>query len=235
MVDYFENDHWMASLQSKATLATRLKMVHTWFASADPTSSDSIFDVGASPEVERPDANCMLRWFLERTTNITLYSPDDIAHLVELFPGVEVRSPREDLAKWPAKDSEFDYVTSSAVLEHVGNAERQMDFLREAGRVARKGLFITTPNRWHALEFHTKILFIHWLPKPVHRRFLRWVGRPVWAEEANLNLLTKSQLMDYAQRALGDRFNLSVKTVRFAGMVSNLLLIAERKADSNIT
>lgn len=232
MIDYFDKQHWLASAQAKATQRARLKMVTQWFRHVDIEASDRIFDVGATPEVERPDANCMLTWFLEKTRNLTLYSPEDIAHLVDLFPGVHIRPPGKDVAAWPADDLEFDYVTSSAVIEHVGDAASQVAFIREAGRVAKKGIFITTPNRWHPLELHTKLLFFHWLPKPIHRTILRWLGRPDWALEQNLNLLTKRELVRYAHLALGDRFNISIAHVRFFGMKSNLLLIANRSPDA---
>ena len=171
MIDFFENQHWLAPLQVKATIATRAKMVKAWFEHADVTSGDSIFDVGATPEVVSPSANCMVRWFLERTPNVTLYSPEDIAHLVDVFPSVKVRSACEDISTWPASDLEFDYVASSAVIEHVGSAESQMAFLREAGRIARKGIFITTPNRWHALEFQPSFCSFIGYPSPSTEKF----------------------------------------------------------------
>ncbi len=34
--------------------------------------------------------------------------------------------------------------------------------------MSRKGLFVTTPNRWFPIEFHTVLPLVHWLPKRQH-------------------------------------------------------------------
>jgi hypothetical protein len=46
-----------------------------------------------------------------------------------------------------AKQGPEDY--SSAVIEHVGHRQNQVEFLRELWRMGRSGIFVTTPNRWH--------------------------------------------------------------------------------------
>lgn len=75
-------------------------------------------------------------------------------------------------------DGAFDYVHSTAVLEHVGDRASQAEFLRQTWRVARRGIFITTPNRGFLL-----------------RRF----GRD--EAEQNLNLLSASDLLHLAHAA----------------------------------
>jgi hypothetical protein len=60
-------------------------------------------------------------------------------------------------------------VHSAAVIEHVGSFARQCDFLKECCRVARRAVFVTTPNRWFPVEFHTILPLVHWLPKPAFR------------------------------------------------------------------
>jgi ubiquinone/menaquinone biosynthesis C-methylase UbiE len=123
-------------------------------------------------------------------------------------------------------DQEFDYVHSSAVLEHVGSRQKQAAFLREAWRVARKGIFITTPNRWFPIEFHTVMPFVHWLPPDLFRSFCRRRGLEFFASEDNLNLLSASQLRQVATEAGLE--NVKVKSVTLAGWPSNLLLSARR-------
>ena len=63
----------------------------------------------------------------------------------------------------PFDDGSFDVVFSNAVIEHVGDRERQGQLVREALRVGRR-VFLTTPNRWFPVEVHTRLPFVHWLP-----------------------------------------------------------------------
>ena len=70
------------------------------------------------------------------------------------------------------------------MLEHVGGLDNQIALIRECARVARKVIFLTTPNRWFPVEQHLLTPFVHWLPKPWQRwivpRFTVWgaVARP---------------------------------------------------------
>lgn len=77
---------------------------------------------------------------------------------------------RGDGSRLPFADDSFDYVFSNAVIEHVGDAVDQQRFLDESLRVARCGVFHTTPHRWSPVETHTKTFFLHWLPRRWHQR-----------------------------------------------------------------
>jgi ubiquinone/menaquinone biosynthesis C-methylase UbiE len=96
---------------------------------------------------------------------------------------------RGDGRRLPFADRSFDLVHSSAVLEHVGSRAAQRDFLRELLRVARRAVFVTTPNRWFPVEFHSVLPLVHWLPPPAFRAILRRLGHDELADERNLNLL----------------------------------------------
>jgi len=69
----------------------------------------------------------------------------------------------------PFADNSFELVFSSAVIEHVGSLENQNQFIKELVRISKKYVFITTPNRYYPIEFHTILPIIHWLPKKIHR------------------------------------------------------------------
>jgi len=86
------------------------------------------------------------------------------------------------------EDNSFDLVFSSAVLEHVGSFEKQCRFFNECLRVSRKYVFLTTPNRFYPVEFHTYLPFVHWLPKKIHRKILNLIGQKELALEENLIL-----------------------------------------------
>ncbi len=130
-------------------------------------------------------------------------------------------------ACWPFADDSFDYVHSSAVIEHVGNRFNQMAFMAEARRVARKGVFITTPNRWFPIEFHTVLPLVHWLPTAIFRRILAATGRQFFADEANLNLLSGHEFRCMA-RYIGFTDKYEVQGVRLGGLVSNLLFVLRK-------
>lgn len=67
---------------------------------------------------------------------------------------------------FPFEDKAFEICWSNAVIEHVGNLEKQLFFLKEIMRVCKKA-FITTPNRFFPVEPHTHIPFLHYLLKKV--------------------------------------------------------------------
>jgi hypothetical protein len=86
-------------------------------------------------------------------------------------------------------------------LEHVGPTNKQISFLRELWRVARRGIFVTTPNRWFPIEFHILLPVAHWLPHPLFRRILIGVGKEFFASAENLNLLSRRTVADVAHSA----------------------------------
>jgi hypothetical protein len=83
----------------------------------------------------------------------------------------------------PFTDGAADIAFSNSVIEHVSTWERQQRFAAELRRVAR-GLWIQTPARAFPIEPHWFGFGVHWLPKAVQRRVLRWttayglLGRP---------------------------------------------------------
>jgi hypothetical protein len=126
----------------------------------------------------------------------------------------------------PFRDQAFDVVHSSAVIEHVGSLARQCAFVAECCRVASRAVFITTPNRWFPVEFHTVLPLVHWLPKEVFRALMRRTGRGFFAEERNLNLMTAPALSRAASANYG--FKHEVTSVALGGWPSNLLLNMRR-------
>lgn len=123
----------------------------------------------------------------------------------------------------------FDLVLSSATIEHVGNADNQRQMIEGCIRAATKYVVITTPNRWHPIEFHTKLPLLHWLPRPLHRRILKLIGFHFFADEQNLSLLDAGKLKSLIE-SNGDRDRISsyrLETIRLLGLVSNLVFILE--------
>jgi SAM-dependent methyltransferase len=130
----------------------------------------------------------------------------------------------ERKSKLPFKDQEFDLVFCNAVIEHVGTRAEQAAFLKEIFRVGKRA-FVTTPNRWYPVEFHTLLPLVHWLPVSMHRRLLRRVGFDFFADEQNMNLLDRTEFLSLVEPQLRNR----VKTGfhRFLGWTSNYFIVLQ--------
>jgi len=187
------------------------------------TDGDSILDVGVTSDQTYVSSNYLEAWYPHKD-RITAVGIDDASFLEQQYAGI--RFVRANGLQLPFKDQSFDVVHSSAVLEHVGAASNQQSYVRECARVARKAVFLTTPNRWFPVEFHTVLPLVHWLPKPAFRALMRNAGREFFADEANLNLLSRSELCRLADTTAG--FAFEVATVALLGWPSNLLLVGHR-------
>jgi len=93
-------------------------------------------------------------------------------------------------------------------------------------RLGKKYIFITTPNRYYPIDFHTKIPIIHWLPKKIHRNILRFFGLGFYSLEKNLNLLDKISLIKICQKLDIKKF----KIIRYKFLIftSNLILVIKK-------
>jgi ubiquinone/menaquinone biosynthesis C-methylase UbiE len=189
-------------------------------------AADTVLDIGATAERTYESSNYFEKWYPHKH-KITAAGIDDARFLEQEYPGVTY--VEADGRNLPFADDSFDFVHSSAVIEHVGSFAQQVRFISECARVARKGVFVTTPNRWFPVEFHTLVPFAHWLPAPVFRKLMRAFGREFFASEDNLNLLSAGTLQQAAGLAdTGGKFAVSIENVRLCGWPSNLLLVAKK-------
>jgi len=232
-IDYFNRGHWLTAVQERVSREARRRMFELWrgWRGRHRLPARTILDIGATPDTERMDSNCFLPWFRDEGVDVHCYSPESIQGLLEAYPFIHVIESAGDapgaLPSWPVGTRSFDWSASSAVLEHVGARGHQVAFIAEHARVAT-AFFLTTPNRGHWLEFHTKLPVLHWLPRAVHRMALRALGKPFWAEEGNLRLVTGPELLELAREALGPDgrdYRFSVRAIWTLGMPSNLVLL----------
>lgn len=100
---------------------------------------------------------------------------------------------------FPFPDQSFDIVWSNAVLEHVGNRNKQILFLKEIKRVG-KTAFITTPNKYFPVEIHTRTAFLHFLPQKLFYKYLNLIGKR-WATGDYMNLLSKHMIVKLLEEA----------------------------------
>lgn len=59
--------------------------------------------------------------------------------------------PSLEQFRLPFDDGQFDWVACLELIERVASHERQVRLLRELLRIARRGIFVSTPNREHPL------------------------------------------------------------------------------------
>ena len=211
------------SLSSRITRSQRVKMFGAFLDAMAPTADHTILDVGATSDRNYDHSNYFEAWY-PHPERVTAAGIDDASFLETLFPGV--RFVKADGRKLPFADESFDFVHSNAVLEHVGSTAQQAVFVQEMWRVARRGVFLTTPNRWFPVEFHTVLPLLHWLPAPLFRAMLRRLGHHDLAREENLNLLSRRNLKTLAFS--GVLKNFALRHVSLFGWPTNLLLIAKK-------
>ena len=211
------------SLAVRVATWQRRRMYAIFLDSAGVTERDSILDVGVTSDRSYASSNYLEAWHPWKD-RITAVGIDDASFLEQQYPGV--RFVYASGLELPFADRSFDVVHSAAVLEHVGSTRNQTAFVRECMRVARRAVFLTTPNRWFPIEFHTLLPLAHWLPKRGFRWLLARLGLGFFADEANLNLLSRHELASLVTGEEG--FETNVRSVALLGWSSNLLLIGRR-------
>ncbi|MGD1913670.1 MAG: methyltransferase domain-containing protein [Rivularia sp. (in: cyanobacteria)] len=177
-----------------------------------PTAENNILDIGFSEEEYSDTDNFLEKHYphTEKITALCLETPEAFLHARKdadfQVPESAIAVKKKQASKrypqleivtyngktFPISNKEFDICWSNAVLEHVGDVEEQICFLKEIKRVAKRG-FITTPNRYFPIEVHTRIPLLHFLPKKVFDRFLHFIGK-AWAADEYMYLLSLSDL-----------------------------------------
>lgn len=146
-------------------------------------SGGKVLDVGVSGNNWTEQENLFLKTFRGQPKDYTALGIEDLSNLAARYP--DRQFVRYDGGRFPFKDGEFEWAYSNAVIEHVGDRNRQVAFVNEMLRVARH-VFFTTPNRWFPVESHTNALFLHYFPDT----FYAWCAkRQLYWNRDTLNLL----------------------------------------------
>ena len=183
---------------------------------------NDVLDVGTTSDEEMASSNLIVK-NLNNASDFYSISNQKITSSFfkkKLQKSIVVDFSEEELEKFKS-----DLVISNATIEHVGNYDNQKIMLANMVKLSKKIIIITTPNRFHPVEFHTKIPFIHWLPKTIHRKILKILNLSFYSKEENLNLLSKS---DFIQLAKDENISYEFKYVRLLGFRSNLIFIGKK-------
>lgn len=179
---------------------------------------NKILDIGTSP-VNDEYQNYLIHKYPYKK-KITCVSNVKLNKIKKRYP--EIKTLQCDGKKIPLKNNSFDIVMSNATIEHVGNKKNQTKFIKEAVRLSKRLVFISTPNRYFPIDFHTLIPLIHWLPKRIHRFILKKIGLNFFSKENNLNLLCDKELSNICQDLKIK--NYTINKIRILGFCTNLVL-----------
>jgi SAM-dependent methyltransferase len=160
------------------SLRSRKRKLRLLLDELRPTAETTVLDVGADELAFGEGDGCSTLNFFEELypwpERITALGLQDGSRFRARYPQIEY--VQGDACELPFGDDAFDIVFSNAVIEHVGDRERQRRFVSEAVRVGRR-VFLTTPNRAFPLEVHTRLPFLHWLPDSLSHRVYDLVGK----------------------------------------------------------
>ncbi len=183
-----------ASISGKSRAKKWLQFL-AW-AKTSPTTT--ILDIGVNTHEYSENDNLLERLYSypENITAIGLETEWD--EFQARYPSVKTLTA--DGTKLPFSENAFDIVYSNAVIEHVGNRERQLAFLQEMYRVGKRG-YVTTPNHFFPIEVHTRIPLLHiFLPKSLFDRVATLLGKE-WATGDYMQPLSESTLRTLLQGA----------------------------------
>ena len=151
----------------------------------------SALDIGTTNDLENESSN----YLIKNIKNIKIFKSLSNQKIDPNFFQKSInKSITEDLTQDEIYSFGSDVVISNATIEHVGNLNSQLKMISNIIKLSKKFFIITTPNRYHPIDFHTKIPLIHWLPKNFHRKLLSILGLKYFADEKNLNLLSENDL-----------------------------------------
>ena len=216
--DYYQHQEKISGIANAISSYARQRMFKSFMSALLPDEQSSIIDVGVTCD-RRADSNFFEKVYAH-PEKITAVGLEDASFLEQDFPGLKY--VKADALNLPFADKQFDIGVSWAVIEHVGSRERQARFLNELLRVSKR-VFITTPNRWYPIEFHTVMPFLHWLPPDIFRSILKTLRMDFYASEDTLNLLDEKALLTM----LPSGAKVRKLHFRLLGPISNLILCIE--------
>ena len=182
-----------------------------------------VLDVGTTQDNDNESSNYLIKNF---GSDKIYKSISDQLITSNFFSKTLKKSITDEFSKNEIESFQSDLVISNATIEHVGNFDNQIKMCNNIINLSRKYFIITTPNKYHPFEFHTKIPFIHWLPKKLYIGILSLIGLKFFASEQNLNLLSEFDLKLIMKKL--NQCNYEIKFIKFFLFKSNIILIGKK-------
>ena len=175
----------------RIVIKKRKEMVNIINNQLEDYSFSTALDIGTTNDIENESSN----YLVKNIKNIKVFkSLSDQKIDSKFFSKILNKSITDELSENEILTFSSDVVISNATIEHVGSLKNQIKKISNIIKLTKKIFIITTPNRYHPIDFHTKIPLVHWLPKKIHRKILSLLGLNFFAKEENLNLLSKNNL-----------------------------------------
>ncbi len=162
----------------------RQKRMQLFFERIKVLRSDSLLDVGGFPAFwrERPQ-------FCERLDVINIDFKHDHFQVEDEQPWI--RTSYANALQLPYSDKSYEIVFSNSVIEHLHSHEHQIKFAQEVNRVGKR-IWIQTPAYEFFIEPHYITPFIHWIPKTIRRKVLRYFTVWGWIEKPDQKTIDAS-------------------------------------------
>tara|TARA_Y100000389_G_C17359224_1_gene462784 strand:- start:130 stop:798 length:669 start_codon:yes stop_codon:yes gene_type:complete len=177
-------------------------------------------DIGSTNDIENESSN----YLIKNLNNIKFYkSISDQSINNNFFIKTLKKSITENFLSHEIELMSSDLVISNATIEHVGNFDNQKKMIENILLLTKKYFIITTPNRYHPIDFHTKLPILHWFPKKFHRIILKLLKLEFFSKEENLNLLGKKELKSLLFSSGANNFK--IFDVSLLGFKSNYIVI----------
>ena len=184
---------------------------------------DEALDIGTTSDTLNISSNSVIR-NIKNIKNFKCLSNQEVNS--NFFYKKLKKSITDDFYENELSEFSSDLVISNATIENVGGFLKQKKMIENIIKLTKKIFIITTPNKFYPIELHTKIPFIHWLPKLIYRRILKFLGLSFYAQEENLNLLDVHQL----QEMLNDqKINYEIRFIKLMFFKSNIIIIGRVK------
>lgn len=203
----------------------RLEMFNLLNEQIKDSLIESFLDIGTTEENKLRSSNFFVKKF-NKIKIIKSITDQDI--IKNNFNNILKKSITSDFTLEEIDQYKSDLVISSATIEHVGSNDAQMKMIENICLLTNKYFFITTPNRFFPIDFHTKLPLIHMLPKKIHRKILNMISLKEYALEENLNLLDISEINKMLKNLNEKGFLVSTYGIKLFGLTSNLLILGKK-------
>ena len=186
-------------------------------------SIEHALDIGTTDDDGFESSN----YLIKNLRNIKIYKSISNQKInSKFFSKILTKSITDNFSHEEIENYSSDLVISNATIEHVGDKNSQIKMTENIIKLSKKIFVITTPNRLYPFDFHTKMPLIHWLPKKIHRKILKFLGFNFLSKEKNLNLLTKKDLINIMKELNQNKYLFF--HIRFLFFKSNIILIGKK-------